>query len=541
MSKPQLSTRLQLCLVALFGVVMIMLWTLPVMLAGYPYALPSMLKFTQAIVETGEWLPTSARLMPHLIRLLVPFIGWTDISAWAMVSASAFALALLPWWYTVRTLFNAKIAWFSTIVLALLPIYWVETLDLGGYTFALFFLFLGFASFVHFRATHRLLAVILFGVCFGLTLACKDAFVAFLPWLTLGYLLDRRANWKKGIGELATGLACAYIMFALPLFPNAVKPDMSLTQRVAVFLPALGSSTPGEGHLYPDPYIYEFHKAEYDTLLEEHVEEDSSFFGRQQDQHYRLIFGVGEFSVFDTIFNGVWLFLNTLPQLFVQEYVGGAFLWIFILPGLVYLYRERRKFFWNLIGLWLSMELFIRFVLHFGRTHLNDMGWELALLAGIGLALTSDAFVTHIRIRRHMLGAVILGFLVAMQLVQANRKLLAFEYSRSIVPMSYAAAEVINPVSADAVIAHPRQDPLFFFTNHTGVSIHPDTIDFLTERGALREPFEHYGVTHIIGYDKEYSERITKELPNIQVLQLPGAPPKVPVNAFMKYLLHLVR
>lgn len=500
-----------------------------------------MLKFTQAIAETGEWLSTSARLIPHIILWIHPLINWTNISTWVTVSASMFALALLPWWYTVRTLFNAKIAWFSTIVLALLPIYWVETLDMGGYTFALFFLFLGFAFFVRFRAKHRLLAVILFGLCFGLTLACKDAFVAFLPWLTMGYLLDRRASWKKGILELGTGLACAYLLFALPLYPNALKPNMSLTQRIAVFLPALGSSTPGEGHLYPDPYIYEFHKAEYDALLEERVEEDSSFFGRQQDQHYRLIFGVGQFSVFDSIFNGVWLFLNTLPQLFVQEYVGGAFLWIFILPGLVYVYRERRKLFWNLIGLWLSLELFIRFVLHFGRTHLNDMGWELALFAGIGLALTSDAFVTHIRIRRHTLGAFILAFLVAMQLVQANRKLLAFEYSRSFVPESYAAAEVINILPADAVIAHPRKDPLFFFTDRTGVSIHPETIDFLDEQGELREPFVHYGVTHIIGYDKEYSERIIKELPNIQVLQLSETPGKIPLNAFMKYLLHLVR
>ncbi len=331
------------------------------------------------------------------------------------------------------------------------------------------------------------------------------------------------------------------MFFALPLTPNALRPGLSFSQRVVVFLPTLGSSTPGEGHLYPDPYMYEFHKDEYDVVIEERIHEETSFFALLQDQHYRLIFGAGDFSFIDKVLNGTWLFLNTLPQLFVQEYVGGAFLWLFIIPGLIYVYREKRLLFWNLIGLWLSMEFLIRYVLHFGRTHLNDIGWELALFAGVGLMVSSEAFSRVVMPKKQWICSIVLAVLVAAQLIQADRKILAFHYSRSAVPMAYAANDLLDQLPANAVVAHPRKYTLFFFSDVRNENIHPDTIDFLEERGKLREPFDHYGITHIIGYEPEDIARIKKVLPAIQVVSLPAEAPKIPASPFMKYLLHLVR
>ena len=524
----------------LFAGVMLCLWMLPVLLMGYPATLSDIVLSARNLAETGILDNTTLRLLVIIVWSLHPFIAWDNVVAWTAVSAAGMALALLPWWWCVRRLFDVRIAWLSTVVLALMPLYWIEALDLGGYTFALFFLFLGFAFFLKFYPRHRLFAVILFGVCFGAVIASRDAFTPFLPWLVVAYFWMHRRRWIRAFMEIAVFCMVAYVAFALPLLPNALLPGLTPVERTQVFLPSLGSSTPGEGHLYPDEFIFTRYRAEYDQLIMQRVANES-FLESQGDLHYRLIFGVGGLGLFTGLLSGTWLFLNNIPALFLQETVGGAFLWLFILPGILLLWKERRRLLFLMTGLWLSIEVLIRFVLHFGRLHVNDFGWMLALLAGVGAAAVVTKFAHGWTKRRTAMLGFVIALLIAAQLVQANRKILATMYTRSTVPMVYAVAQELQSVPADAVIGHPRRREYFFFAQQRIATIHPITVDFLAERGKLAEPFKEYGVTHILGYDAEQTRLITKAVPSIKVIPLPEQPATIPTTSLVRYLLHLVR
>ncbi len=526
-------------LLLLFAGGMFLLWMLPVFLMGYPSTLSDIVLSARTLAETGVLDNTTLRLLAIIVWSLHPFISWDNVVAWTGVSAAGMALALLPWWWCVRRLFDVRIAWLSTVVLALIPLYWIEALDLGGYTFALFFLFLGFAFFLKFYPRHRLLAVMLFGVCFGAVLASRDAFIPFLPWLVIAYFWIHRRQWMRALLEIAVFCMVAYVAFALPLLPNALLPGMTPVERVQVFLPSLKSTVPGEGHLYPDAFIFTRYRAEYNQQIEARVQGES-FLASQGDRHYRFIFGVGGMGFFDGILTGTWLFLNNIPALFLQETVGGAFLWLFILPGIFVLWKERRWLLFLMTGLWLSIEVLVRYVLHFGRLHVNDFGWMLALLAGVGAVAIIARCAHGWTQRRTVLLGFVIALLVAGQLVQANRKILATMYARSTVPMTYAVGEELTSIPADAVIGHPRRREYFFFARQRIATIHPITVDFLAARGKLAEPFKEYGVTHILGYDEAQTRLITKAVPSIKVIPLPQ-PAAIHTTPLVQYLLHLVR
>ncbi|MFA7681910.1 MAG: glycosyltransferase family 39 protein [Candidatus Peribacteraceae bacterium] len=527
-------------LLILFVLAMLGLWMLPVFLMGYPYSLSLIIHTARNLSETGVLDNSYLRLTGIIAWLVHPLLSWDNLIGWTAVSAAGFALALLPWWWSVRQLFDVRVAWLSTVILALMPLYWVEALDLGGYSFALFFLFLCFAFFIKFFPQRRITAMIICGICFGAVLGSHYTFVTFLPWFVLAFIWHERRHLLRAL--LNAGIFCgvAYIAFALPLLPNALQPGMSAMERVVVFLPPLSGATPGIGHIYPDEYIFMHYRDEYDATIKERVA-DESFFGQQEDRHYRLIFGVGDFNIIDKITTGTWLFLNSLSSLVMQETIGGAFLWLFILPGIVILWKRNRALLLYILGLWLSMEFFVRFVLNFGRLHLNDIGWVLALFAGVGASFIVATLTREWAPKRSAILAVVMALIISLQLIQANRKLLAFHYSRSYVPEVYAAAEALQSVPGDAIVANPRRSELFFFSPHTSVNIHAPTIDFLAERGELAKPFIFYGVTHILGYNQEQTRQIIQAVPEIKVVSLPAEPPAISVTPFIRYLLHLVR
>lgn len=512
---------------------------LPLLLAGFPYVLPGFREQVQVFMDTGM-LPTgNGRLSTLIVWWLHPFIDWQNIIGWSAVSAAAFAAGLVPWWFSVRRFFSVQIAWLSTVVLGLLPMYWIEALRLSGYSFALFFLFLGFAFFLVLRPLSRIAAVIVFGVCFGAVLGSRDAFVAILPWFVCAYIWEERRRLLRAGIDACVFLAVAYVSFTLPLLFNAMHAQGSFMERTAVLLPSLSRTLPTPGHLYPDDYTYEFERAAFDERTRQEMK-TAPFLVRQQNAKMLYHYGVIKSGIVTRLKNSVWLFLNVLPALFEEDTVGGPFLWLLIIPGIAVLARERRKFLILLSGLWLSMEFLLRFFFVFGRDHLMDVGWILALLAAVGIVAVAES--VHARWHRSSLAVLTLGIiiLVSAQLVTANRKQLARLYAHSEIPEMYAAEEALANVPKDAVIAHPRKYHLFTFSDRTNVNINKGTVDWLSEEGRLAAPFRHYGVTHIIGYDEERTRKILAVVPRVKVIPLAKAK-GVAVTPFMQYLLHIVR
>ncbi len=526
-----------LFLIGVFGLIM-----LPILLMGYPYAVSDTLKYGKILVESGRITDAREPMLPVILALFHPFLAWDNVNAWVGFSVAWFCLSMLPLWWSVRMLFDRSVAWFSVVVYALLPMSWLSAYSIGGYGFALLPLFLCFGIFLKLHSKRPLLTIILCGVCFGITLGIQHSYLAFMPWMALGYLWQERKNIVRCLVRILIFCTAAYFMFMAPYIPSALQPDMSPMQRIMVFYPLAAQAKPGEGHLYPDEFLYAHYKQEFDAEMEKNAP-GRSFIVNQQDLNYRIIFGAGHFTIWDRIGSGTWLLINSIPDYFMMDYVGGTFLWLFIFPGIAIAWRTRKSLVLLIGGLILSMEFLLRLVLLFVSSHLNNFVWAFALFAGIGasaiVAIVANSW--KLSPRKTTLVGILVAVLIGAQLLQATRKDLSRLYARSRTQEVYAATEALSKIPSDAVVAGPRRDDLFIFSPQHYVSVHPVTIDFLSKRGKLAEPFDLNGIEYIIGYTEEQVAAIKKVKPNIKVINLGDVPTVPPLNAFVRYLLNTVR
>jgi hypothetical protein len=101
-------------------------------------------------------------------------------------------------------------------------------------------------------------------------------------------------------------------------------------------------------------------------------------------------------------------------------------------------------------------------------------------------------------------------------------------------------SEALKAIPEDAIVAHPRRGELFVLVDHKKVTIHPDTLDLLKTRGELAAPFRYYHVTHIMGYDAEYTHQILAAAPWLKEIKISEA--TLPeVTPLVQYILHIVR
>jgi 4-amino-4-deoxy-L-arabinose transferase-like glycosyltransferase len=524
-----------------FCVGITLLWMVPVFLVGIPFAMPG-LETVRTFVETGLTSTGDGRLSTILFALFSPWIAWEDLSGWTALSAAAHAAALFPLFFFIARLFDRRTAWLSIVLLALLPIFWMEALTVTTYTFSFFFLFLTFLAFVELWPRSYLLALAVSGLLFGFTLACKDTFVIFLPWFALAYLWVQRERWRTALGEVLLFLALTFFGYTLPLVSNALQ-QPSWQEGVTELLPALERRLPGDGHFFPDKYTFDVWQEVFkEQFLEEY--EQRSFFDRMAVQRDLLLFEVGEQPWTRWLGNGLWLFLEEIPTYFQMETMGGVILYLLIAPGIVVLYRRDRRLLFLFVGLVLSMEVLLRFGLHFQREHLVNVAWGFALLAALGMIGVAQRLSQPARRLTAQSLLLILLLVTVGHLVQVNRKQFARLYTRSSVPAALAAAELLQTIPEDALVAAP--DPMGheygFLSRRRVLTFREPTVERLLGEGKLEEAFAQYGVTHILRYREELSERMVEAMPGLQVLP-PEEPARTtpPVTPFVRFLLHLLR
>lgn len=517
----------------------VFVWMAPVLLAGFPYAMTASVKLAHLQAVTGETYNVINPFFVLVLRVLIGLFDWRDALPWAFVSAVTMALALIPLWYAIQRLFGTSLAWVSISIFAFFPLHWRLAIETSYYPLALLCLFTGFLLFVTVVPRRRLAAVALLGFFFGLAVATTHAFVTLLPWFVAVYFWERGARWKRAIVELAVCGSCAYAAFAMMHVPDAVGPNMSLRERIAVLFPVEENLLPPH-ELYGDDYAYAFLREEFDARMAERAE-SGTFIERRDNEHYRLNYGVGSFDVFHVLLNGAWLFANAIAALFMQEIVGGVFLWLFIALGAASLFRTHRRMLFQLVGLWLSMELILRFGFHYSRIHLMNIGWIIALLAGAGVLAVASAVqrTTPVPVRPNLLAGIV-TLIVVLQMGQANRVVIAKEYARSAVPRAYAAARAVEELPDDAVIMQPRDESLLIFTERMPVIVQQETLDVLAEGGRVVDPIRHYGVTHAMGYDEEHEKLIREAAPGVRIVEIAEGD-SILLTPFKRYLLNLLR
>ena len=535
-------------------------WYLPVLLSGYSYEVPH-LHPARNFADTGTFTmkdsigryvmsehhpaDTSAkdgRLSTMLFALASPWIGWDNMTGWALLSIVMVAIALIPLWFAIGGLFNRRIAWISIILTALMPIYWKKAIYLSNLQLALLFLFLSFAAFVLLRRTHwRALAVS--GLFFGLSIAAKDLFLIFVPWYVLSYAWIYRSNWRHVLKGCLLFFGLTFCVYLAPYIGDIKEHGYPINWNLARVWPGAEEMENATYlHLYPDPYTYHFDREAFDESILRQAE-NATALERAQMQKTLRAYGVGDWNFLRVLKNSVWLFMNSIPSFFHLGTIGGVFLWLFILPGAAVLWKDDRRMVLLLGGLVLTTYIIIRFVLGYNREHFEDVGWIFALLSAIGVVSVSDFCAGHYKKISANTASVLITLILALQLVQANRIEFARLYRRPLITDTLSVAHAASEIPEMSVVAmslHPmRTTRITFLSGRTTVIFAEETLRKLLENGSLSEAFEKYGVTHIVRYPEELSRQIHQAVPSINIItdEAPGVrPPEV--TTFIRYLLH---
>ncbi|MDD5025959.1 MAG: hypothetical protein PHH13_01130 [Candidatus Peribacteraceae bacterium] len=547
------------CLVLLVAV-----WLIPVAFTGFSFTIPALLSarnfaatgifsVTDSIgrVLSPSLLPmlgalnsSDGRLSDVLYAALSHWIPFSSTFAWTLTGAVLMAAALALFWLAAVRVFGKRIAWIALVLSALTPLYWQQALMADPYKFAFLFFFASFAAFVWIAPRSRLLAVLIAGIFFGLSVSAKDVFLTFLPWFVLAYIWMERHRWKNALTEIILFSILAGGIYLLPYMGDIRTLGYPANHNLARLWPGARDLANGTYlHLYPDPYTYHFDRERFDT---EHLKEVASqpLITRLQNGKTLLNYGLVSGTLL-SIGNGAWLLLNSLPSFAQQGRMGGIVFWLFLIPGLVVLWKRDRRLTILLGGLIVSSYFIVSFVLHYEREHLMDVVWAVELFVAVGILVVSEMVAASSkRISSGKLAALIAGIL-CVQLVQANRFEFAELYRRTSVPQVFVQAEMAKGLSEDAVVALPLHtdtiSTLAYMSGRTFVRFDEATVKRLLTERRLAEAFKTYGITHVLGYAQDTEAAVKRQMPSVVILVPAVTGEKVAVSPFLNYLLHTVR
>lgn len=458
------------------------------------------------------------------------------------------ALGIIAWWLFVYRLFTARIAWISSALLAFMPMYWQQALSLTNYPLAFLFLFCSFAAFAWLYHYSRVGALIVSGLFFGLSIAAKDAFLVFVPWYVIAYLWILRRDWKVGVGHIVLFFVCTGLVYLAPYMGDIQKYGYPINQNLARVWPTMSQKkveieNGSYLHLYPDPYTYYKDKERFNT---EYMKQYETYplIQKWQDAKVLVSFGVGNLGFFASLLSGFWIFLNSIPSFFQQALIGTVALWLFIIPGFLWLYREKRSMAWLSVGLVITMYININLVLHYEREHLMDIMWLLSLLAALGISTVSESLSRVWKVTTGTLLCCILGVLLFQEL-QANRLEFAKLYTKNPIEKTLSAAKTLESLPETSVVAVAlpvgEWESLRSMADRTSILFQEETVNRLIAEKKITDAFKTYGVTHVMGYSSGTTLALQKALPQVQVVSVSHTTGKPQVTPFTQYLLHILK
>jgi len=548
----------------LFSVLLVGIWLIPVVLAGGPFdvfpllharnfANTGLFQFTDelgrflsssSLGEMGVMSAADGRLSTAILAYLSQWIEWGNLFCWTVVASVTMAVALVGLWFTVFKLFDSRTAWITLVLTGLLPLYWREAIWLDNYNLAFLFLFWSFAAYVWTRKKYPIVALILCGVLYGLSVASKDVFLLFAPWFVICYAFFEKGKLEKLLKGGFIFVLCTFVVYMIPYTGDVLSHGYPINQNMARIWPGAEKiANETYLHVYPDPYTYYFEQEAFDEkYLTEFYEKPLLY--QLQNQNLLLNFGIEHFSLWKAVVNGAWLSLGSMPALFQQQMIGTVLLWLFILPGIAVLWKKRRNLFIAMAGLVLSTEFIVRFVLHYVRDHLMDTGWILTIIAAVGVITVSDALSKKWKRTSSLMLSIIIVALLAVQFVQTNRVQFANAYRRNPVPEIQAQARKIAALDENVVIAtpvHPSQAmSLAFLSDRTVVHFAEDTVKDLVSKRRLRKAFRTYKVTHLLGYEYGDALNMRYQLPDLKVISKSKVESQE-ISPFVNFLLHVIR
>ena len=469
------------------------------------------------VAEKGINYNSNNILTPLIYGKLFDFLGFKP-NAPLYVSLVLYALSAVLLFLLVLRRFNLYTALFFSAIYIFSPFIIGGAIWFGFYEWAILFFSAGIVIYLWKEnpKTWRLIASSIF---FGLAVLARNAFlVSFIALLIYDFYSNfiYKKDWKLIKQWLFPAIKRIFI-FALPviLLWGGVLIKDHLSQKNNPYIKLVETY---DDHLFPDPYTYHFEKDQYI----EHLKSVA-----QGDQINGLI-GYGYLHSWKARIKMHFVSLKYyINYFFRQPTLGGPVIILFLILGIIFLYRKDKK----LLVLPVFWIVFLFLILIGLRTsnedHFLEIAFPLALLTAIGLFGSLDWLKQAVKKQSHFIllaGLIILVLFV--HLIQSDKWMFHENYLYTYTQQKEDLLTVIKNVQnigINDVLVVPG-DCLFFnyYTDYNCVNFAPETITRLLEQNKLQWAFDQFGVTRVAGFGESLNRKIL-DATNVQVIDLEAA------------------
>jgi len=493
---------------------------------------------SELVPEQGQKSLFGNKLATFMYSRLFKLINIVTSNIVVFINCIFLALSLLIFGLTVYYLFDYKTSLFFSLIYIFLPTNWLLPQILVGYVFALIFLALFFLFFSYgtqkfskdkdtiksFKFWPHGACLILSGVFLVIACLAREALFLIMPILFIFLLV---LKLKKYFYYIFIPVIILLIVFWLPDFITD-KNTYLVYFSIGTSQELKSSDYSHYAHLYPDPYTYHFNEENF--LKEKTDFSDTDIMTEIGARKVLTNMGARSMNLWQRIKVGTVLTVRHVFRFFSITEMGGPLIFFLLFLGLCVL-KKQKNYWFSFAVFWFIGSIFLLTYINLAqRNHLMDFAWMIALCVSLGIILLAEFLNKHLnkphtieqgiranqktRGKKKIIIEILVLLLVVYNLVLCGHVMWGQKYDQSVTLLLTAYANKIeeaNIKSAD-IIAVPLTSNgtygLNFITDKSFIVFRPETIEQLLEEQYLKQAFEKFKVTHILGYSPEMSDDI---------------------------------
>ena len=453
---------------------------------------------SEVVKEKGIISNFGNKLTPILYSKIFNLFGfnqgiplYVSLVLYGIVSVLLFVLVL--------KLFNIWVALIFALVEIFSPTIITEAIQPGFLEWAT--LFLGISLLIYlWKEKPNLFRLFLAGLFFGFASLSRNSYLlSFFPFLVYDFWKTR--SFKRAIIFIFPILICWGAYLGPAFIEKGIIDNNYLSQK---------ETTSSYMHIFPDPYTW-------------HFERDAYVEGVKGTTNYTYSEYLGKYGYSVSLKNKILMYWSSIKSypggLLAQTTIGGPFLVFFLIIGGGYLYKKKKEIF-KLFILWtgiLYLLLVINKSNHWG--HFMSLQLPIFLLISLGIYWFVQ-LISKQDFKAYFKYFLIFGFVVALflHLIQSDKWALHEGYLYSKTENTMELVKVVEEQKNEmdkkndviAVGSPNSQAPAFlnWYTDFSSVYFNPVTVKKLLQENKLQWAFDQFGVTRIIGYDKDLTEKI---------------------------------
>lgn len=413
---------------------------------------------------------------------------YVSLFLWSLTGALLFLL--------VYRLFDLKIAIIFSFVEILMPFILRSALMPGFYECAILYFTIGLLFYLH-KQKAGCWSLFLASVFFGLAILARTAFVVSCPPLVI-YDFWNHKSWKRTL------------IFVLPftlIFGGSLISGY-VRGSTNAYLSSHDTSFSYYGHLYLDPYTFHFEKKAYVEKILKAPNVTAVPFLTKYGYKVRLKDKIVKYA------RSIFFY----PRKFILlVYSGGPLIILFLLGGLVYLYKKNIYLF-KLFAIWgVGWYAGLIFLKTNNWDHFSELEFPIILLISLGIYWLIE-FILQSRVKCKYLIVLVLVAALGAHFVQANQWMLHEQYASSnietVIKLRKELEHCVIDKKHDVIALDIHTivyQSLAYYTDYNIIYFDSQTIDKLLADHKLAWAFGQFGVTKIIGFSEKRGQQIIEQ------------------------------